>query len=135
MFREAMTIHSSGRREERGERMISKKIICELWEEFSDIPCDDSGNIQESFLGFEVGTNREEIWHWFDKYIPVHRLLYEFDDVKRECTRYGVVVCKYGYVEVDAVCEAEAINIVNDKCVADDINWDDDWMCIDAHKV
>lgn len=40
----------------------------ELWERFSDIPMDpDTENIEEQFLSFSAGTNREEIWHWFDE--------------------------------------------------------------------
>ena len=40
----------------------------ELWEQFSDIPMDpDTENIEEQFLSFPAGTNREEIWHWFDE--------------------------------------------------------------------
>lgn len=39
------------------------------WEPLSDIPVDDDGNIEESFCPiplFTKGTNREEIWAWFD---------------------------------------------------------------------
>lgn len=38
-----------------------------LWEQLGDVPIDpDTEEIQEQFLGFPVGTNREIIWHWFD---------------------------------------------------------------------
>ena len=48
-----------------------------LWELFGDIPIDDGDNILEDFLGFEVGTNRFDIWHWFDERYPggVHALM------------------------------------------------------------
>lgn len=39
----------------------------ELWGEFGDIPMNpETECIEEPFLGFPAGTNREEIWHWFD---------------------------------------------------------------------
>lgn len=39
------------------------------WEALSDIPVDDDGNLEEPFCPiplFTKGTNREEIWAWFD---------------------------------------------------------------------
>ncbi len=43
------------------------QILEDLWSEFSDVPMDpDTECIEDQFLGFPVGTNREEIWHWFD---------------------------------------------------------------------
>lgn len=38
-----------------------------LWKRFGDIPINDDGCILDDFLGFESGTHREEIWHWFDE--------------------------------------------------------------------
>lgn len=125
---------------------MTTKTICDLWEELSDIPCDDSGNTEESFLGFEAGTNREEIWHWFDQYIPVHRLLYELDDVKAECeaeivkpkqkrSTFGVVVCRYGYVEVEADSTDAAMTLVDKTVKTDEVSWNDDWSCVDAQLV
>lgn len=40
----------------------------ELWAQFGDVPMDpESECIEEQFLIWERGTNREEIWHWFDQ--------------------------------------------------------------------
>lgn len=40
----------------------------ELWEEFGDVPMDpDTEEIEAPFLCFPVGTNREEVWEWFDE--------------------------------------------------------------------
>ena len=40
----------------------------EIWKEFGDVPMDpETECIEEPFLGFPAGTNREELWHWFDK--------------------------------------------------------------------
>lgn len=40
----------------------------ELWSRFGDVPMNpETECIEEPFLGFPAGTNREEIWHWFDR--------------------------------------------------------------------
>ena len=39
-----------------------------LWNQFGDIPMNpDTERIEEPFLSFPVGTDREDIWHWFDE--------------------------------------------------------------------
>jgi hypothetical protein len=38
-----------------------------LWNELGNIPIDEDENIEEDFLHFEMGTHREEIWHWFEE--------------------------------------------------------------------
>ncbi len=39
-----------------------------LWAEFADVPMDpETEEMEEPFLHFPAGTNREEIWHWFDE--------------------------------------------------------------------
>ena len=40
------------------------------WAELGDIPVDDDGIIQEPFLWWPKGTDREDIWHWFDEKYP-----------------------------------------------------------------
>ena len=38
-----------------------------LWDEFADVPMNpETEKMEEPFLHFPVGTDREEIWHWFD---------------------------------------------------------------------
>lgn len=40
----------------------------ELWGEFADVPMNpETECIEEPFMGWGAGINREEIWHWFDK--------------------------------------------------------------------
>jgi len=39
----------------------------ELWSQLGDIPVNDDGEIETPFLNFEAGTDREEIWHWFEE--------------------------------------------------------------------
>lgn len=44
------------------------RLLEELWEQFADCPMDpDTEKMDEQFLHFPAGTNREEIWHWFDE--------------------------------------------------------------------
>lgn len=38
-----------------------------LWEEFGDVLIDDDECILDDFIGFECGTHREAVWHWFDE--------------------------------------------------------------------
>lgn len=43
------------------------------WAELSDAPFDDGGTendmtLAEEWFGFPAGTEREEIWHWFDEH-------------------------------------------------------------------
>lgn len=56
---------------------------CEsLWHEFADAPFDDHDDsdmtLAEPWHGFEAGTEREDIWHWFDELYSkgVYALLY-----------------------------------------------------------
>lgn len=40
----------------------------ELWEEFADVPMNpETEEMEEPFLHFPAGTNREEVWEWFDE--------------------------------------------------------------------
>lgn len=41
-----------------------------LWDEFSEVPVDDNDGIERPFHGFERGTDRMEIWKWFDEQCP-----------------------------------------------------------------
>lgn len=41
-----------------------------LWELFGEIPVDDEDKTEEEFLEFEEGTDKIEIWHWFDEKYP-----------------------------------------------------------------
>jgi len=39
----------------------------QLWKELGNIPTNENDEIEERFLHFDIGTNREEIWHWFEE--------------------------------------------------------------------
>lgn len=46
------------------------KYLDDLWEEFGDVAIDNNDCILEPFRDWESGTNRFEIWQWFDKNYP-----------------------------------------------------------------
>lgn len=52
------------------ELMYPTETLERFWAELGDIQIDDDGIIQESFLWWPKGTDREDIWHWFDKMYP-----------------------------------------------------------------
>ena len=39
----------------------------ELWKQLGDIPITNQDLIDEPFLHFPIGTEKEEIWHWFEE--------------------------------------------------------------------
>lgn len=41
-----------------------------FWDELGNVPVNDDGILQESFLWWPKGTDREDIWHWFDEKYP-----------------------------------------------------------------
>ena len=58
---------------------LSDSMIEELWLMFGDCSFDPVEEvILEDFLDFPVGTDKEEIWHWFDKAYTkgLHDLMY-----------------------------------------------------------
>lgn len=53
------------RMETLGER---DKLLEEAWSLFGDIPMDpETEKMEEAFACFPAGTDREDIWHWFDQ--------------------------------------------------------------------
>ena len=42
----------------------------ELWEKFRDVPIDNKDCIDCDFYIWKKGTDRFEIWHWFDEKCP-----------------------------------------------------------------
>lgn len=42
--------------------------IDKMWEQLSDIPVNNTGEIiEDKFYNWDKGANKEKIWHWFDK--------------------------------------------------------------------
>lgn len=43
------------------------KELTKLWQMFGDVPVNNMDQIEEEFLGFPEGTEKEEVWQWFDE--------------------------------------------------------------------
>lgn len=41
-----------------------------LWAEFGNIPINDNDQIEEDFKDFPAGTDKEDVWRWFDELCP-----------------------------------------------------------------
>lgn len=48
----------------------SLRTLTQLWEDFSEIPVNNDDEIEQSFLQFEAGTSKFDVWHWFDERCP-----------------------------------------------------------------
>ena len=46
--------------------IVNSETAKSIWEDLGNIPVNDDGEIQEEFLGFQEGTDREDIWHWIE---------------------------------------------------------------------
>lgn len=46
---------------------LDDKVLEFLWQRLGDVPVDHDGCIKEDFMGYIAGTDREEIWSWFDE--------------------------------------------------------------------
>ena len=42
-----------------------------FWDKLGDIPVDEDGDIEESFEHFDVGTDVEDIWLWFEWFFDI----------------------------------------------------------------
>ena len=49
----------------------SNEYSKELWKRLGDIPVNDNDETEEVFLHFGIGTDRQEIWHWFEEEFKV----------------------------------------------------------------
>ena len=58
-----------------------KEELENLWSAFGDVGIDDNDRITEPFMDWEAGTDRFDIWHWFDEQYPggVHKLIEKED--------------------------------------------------------
>lgn len=49
-------------------RYTNKEIAKELWSSFGEIPMNPyTEEIESEWNGFQEGTHREDIWHWFEE--------------------------------------------------------------------
>ncbi len=42
-----------------------------IWDKLSNVMIDDNGEIEEQFEHFPIGTERTEIWHWFEWFFDI----------------------------------------------------------------
>ncbi|QOI71506.1 hypothetical protein pEaSNUABM47_00022 [Erwinia phage pEa_SNUABM_47] len=40
--------------------------LLEYWKRFSNVPVNNNDEIEESFLHFDIGTDRIDVWQWFE---------------------------------------------------------------------
>lgn len=54
------------------------RIAKTLWQQLGNVPVNDDGELEEAFLHFESGTDREDIWSWFEEetQVPVYLLMF-----------------------------------------------------------
>lgn len=45
-------------------------VLRDLWDFFGCVLITDNDEIESDFLGFKAGTDRLEVWSWFDKQCP-----------------------------------------------------------------
>lgn len=45
---------------------LQSKTARDLWSEFGDVPIDNNDAIETDWYSFKKGTNRFEIWQWFE---------------------------------------------------------------------
>lgn len=43
------------------------ELLESMWDEFEDVPIDENECLDVDWKGWRKGTNREEVWHWFDE--------------------------------------------------------------------
>ena len=46
------------------------EILRHMWQLFGDVPLNTNEEIDHSFLFWKKGTDRMDIWHWFDEQCP-----------------------------------------------------------------
>lgn len=56
---------------------MNEAKLKDLWNNFGNIPIDHEEKIEVPFLHFPIGTDRYDIWHWFDDELPngLHELM------------------------------------------------------------
>lgn len=47
--------------------LLCDEVLETLWRAFGDVPINDDDEIEDPFLDYPSGTNRFEVWLWFDR--------------------------------------------------------------------
>jgi len=103
-----------------------------LWDMLKDIPVDDDENIEVQFLHFPPGTDREDIWHWFEDTfdISINNLMFKKNTGSKStrstylehsiiCSDEGYCYCAFcgkddianGYVHTWGKCEGISLSV------------------------
>lgn len=59
------------------------KNVETLWKEFQSVPVDRNGNLRTVWYAFQKGTNRNDIYGWFNRHHS-KGLVYLMEEVKKE---------------------------------------------------
>lgn len=51
---------------------LSFEKLKNMWSELGDICINENDCIEEDFYWWKSGTDRYEIWHWFDEQCPTN---------------------------------------------------------------
>lgn len=106
----------------------------ELWAQFGDIPMNpETECIEEKFMGWEPGTSREEIWHWFDErhskgvayllyrgtedYVPETKRLYGLKKLCFDCETTGCAYNNGGECRFALVHDRRPVITDEDGCI------------------
>jgi hypothetical protein len=49
------------------KNIINQYVYKKLWQKLGEIAVNEEDEIEDSFLHFEKGTDKQEIWHWFEE--------------------------------------------------------------------
>ena len=94
------------------EPQFGKQTLELMWQELGNACCDDLGNIDSPWCGWEAGTDREEIWHWFDgqyaRWGGVHALMFPGEHPSTRTSPNGSVTAR---VNLQAWCRGYAIEL------------------------
>lgn len=52
-------------------QLVPAEQVKELWDAFGDVPIDNHDLIETQWLQFEKGTNRFDVWEWFERMFKV----------------------------------------------------------------
>lgn len=76
----------------------SQRDIEILWDHFEDVAIDpETEKLDEDFFIWKKGTDKEDIWHWFDERYRkgIYYLLYEYDSKNENWKEYQTFKLKW----------------------------------------
>lgn len=64
------------------QNIIDKNVEA-LWKEFQKVPVDRNGNLKTAWYAFPKGTNKNDVYDWFNRHHS-EGLAYLIEEVKKE---------------------------------------------------